>query len=261
MPHGIRKSPAAAFDTSFHRWLRKSSLRPSRCCRIQNVHLTWIGLTPLPQMPLRMPWDHWDQVASGQVRCHCVKPGIQKHAHNPSLWMKPQHHPKVCSILVLPALPHTFLPLSGNRELLWMQHSNIPSVTQWGQFCVSSNLTFKRSQCWRNLPRTPELLCRVVMFIVLQFSTADSSTLGRETQTLPLNRTIMKYLHGAETKFWVCVSLIHTSGTYAALQQNLFWLCSIKMEQLRGISSHNAPQEMASISLQKNKLFLLCTII
>lgn len=70
---------------------------------------------------------------SGQVWCHWVKPGTQKHDHNPSRWIKPQHHPKVCSIQVLPALPHAFLLLTGNTELLWAQQNPISDSVAKGE--------------------------------------------------------------------------------------------------------------------------------
>lgn len=187
-------------------------------------HLDWTNspaLNPL-RSAMRSLRPSWLLRASGQVWCHGAKPGIQKHAHNPSLCLKAQHHPTVCSIQVLPALPHTFLLLNGNRELLWAGWSTATLTgKEQGQLCVSRNLTFNRSQCWRNLPRrTLDLPCRG----------ADDASVSWVEKHKHCHLTGRLWEVYMELKLilifsavnFVCVPLIHASGTCRSLQQNLF---------------------------------------
>lgn len=108
-----------------HHW-GSADAAESKVC----ISLGWTNspaLNPL-KGSMRSLRPSWLLRASGQVWC----PLSQGYKNMPPipLWLKPQHHPTVCSIQVLPALPCTFLLLTGTRELLWAGWSTAISH-QW----------------------------------------------------------------------------------------------------------------------------------
>lgn len=176
--------------------------------------------------------NHWHQIGLSEVLSQCCVIGSNQW-HNGTT-----ARPQLPSPVEIPASPKGLLssgpPCSAadipSPWLATKSCSRLDAAQQYHISVAKSDMNFVIPATWPLIetnaegtcPEEPALSSRVtILQSPLYFSPLQliNSVLGWETRTFTINKEkIMKELHGAEPKFQVCVSLIHPSGPYRAIQ-------------------------------------------